>query len=531
MRKLVIAFLCFGVFQATSLYAASKVVTLRLPPSIRTGSVLAVSKTGTASTTPVTGSALRVTLPGTSAKLYVLNSDRHVSQQIVAKTCRTRGGSYSCDTTGTVVITEFRAGANLGRLKPARSTGALIATIAKDAYRKSLVTASTAQATRFIPVGIATNGLNKGGHVLVQGPIGIRATSDDADSDGLVNALDSDDDGDGILDNYDDSSSSSGSSSFNVFSNFKLSIDQSLNLHATGLSRDRIDRAMQNVQTLAIQVAGGTSDTVELDCGTLGYCSSGGTGTGLASNQPFPGTSGGTFDSDGDGLGTIVRGGTGDFQLKTGATSRTIAAGDTLVERVSSSGTETALPGIINFIFLSTPALKSVSVNGGAAETINYASTPIKGSQQNCFAAPATGAVTLAIVGWRPQRSGVTDAGEAEYVDIGKSLITADIPNGACTSGGSCAPQGPGNCAGSAYSTTDSNLEVSANGLNDKKADSDADSTNTFSFTLDLTGCLSSAPSGAVSWSAGQTISVDVQFKSNDGDNAAQKFCVTRAAS
>ncbi|MFN9960246.1 MAG: hypothetical protein ACK55I_44755, partial [bacterium] len=179
----------------------------------------------------------------------------------------------------------------------------------------------------------------------------------DSDGDGLVNALDIDDNNNGVIDNYDAASSApSATDAFRVFSNLKLELDQSLNLHATGsLPTASIDTALQSVQTLAIQVAGATSETTELDCGTLSYCSSG--GTGQANNQPFPGTAGGAFDSDSDGLGTITKGGTGDFQLQTKATSAAIGAGDTLIERVTAAdGTERQIPGVLNFVFNSTPA-------------------------------------------------------------------------------------------------------------------------------------------------------------------------------
>jgi hypothetical protein len=136
----------------------------------------------------------------------------------------------------------------------------------------------------------------------------------------------------------------------------------------------------------------------------------------------------------------------------------------------------------------------------------------------------------LNITGWRPQRPGVSAAGEAAFVDIGKSLITIDIPNGP-VQGGAPGGNGPGNCAGSAYSvTSDTNLTITGEGLQDSKADIDAVNTNTYNFTIDLSACLNNAPGGAINWPANSELYVDLQFRSKDGDNAAQKFCVARAA-
>ena len=80
----------------------------------------------------------------------------------------------------------------------------------------------------------------------------------------------------------------------------------------------QIDTTMQNAATLAMQVksdAVSATQTAELDCGGLTYCSTGGTGKKLEGNTDFPGTAGGANDSDGDGNGTMTRGNTGDFQV------------------------------------------------------------------------------------------------------------------------------------------------------------------------------------------------------------------------
>jgi len=493
--------------------------------------LLAIGSNGRASVAVFTGKKFRVTPPTASARLYILKGNK-VTGQVALSKCKNKKGSKainikSCEKEQ--VYTSFKAGKKLGTISSVGS-----AFVIRSASLGSVIVTDKAAAKDFAPLGVAKLGLGGGSPTTKAEFVSAADAGADSDLDGLVNALDIDDNGNGIIDNYDSSSSTpAAGDSFKVFSNLKLELSESLNLHATGsLSTAAIDAALQAVQTLAIQVAGATGETTELDCGTLGYCSAG--GTGLSNNQPFPGAAGGTFDPDSDGFGTITRGATNDFQLQTKATSTAIGAGDAMIERITAAdGTERQIPGVLNFVFNSTPALKTIAVNGGAEQTIDYTSTPRLGSRQNCIQAPATGDVILAITGWRPQRAGVAAAGEGAFVDIGKSLVTIDIPNGPVVSGSpSSGTNGPGNCASAAYSVpSDPNLTVSTNGLQDAKADTAAVTTNTYSFTVNVSSCLNSAPSGAISWPANNELYIDLQFRSKDGDNSAQKFCVKRAAS
>lgn len=534
MRNKVIAILS-SLVVAYSAVAAPQPITLKVPASLTGGyRLMAVSSTGEAKTVALAKST-SITPVSSPSRLYVIGLDDSIAFAIVNKVCTKaksgagKGKFVQCKSKNTVHPL-FKAGANLGTLK-VLDGGALLANLSDKNYKNFVDRTVTIPATNYVPSGITSKGLAPiSTRDLKPRLVGVRTDLSDSDGDGLVSPLDADDDGDGILDNYDSGMTAPNSATFKVFSNFKLDIEQSINQQTTGLSTAKIDQAIQAVQTLAIQVAGNVADSVELDCGTLGYCSA--SGTGRANNQPFPGTAGGSSDADGDGHGTITRGPTGDFQLQTGASSSTIAAGDTLIQQVTdSSSTSTEVPGILNFYFVSNPAIKTVGVNEETPQAVNYSAFPILGGRNNCIPVPS-GDVRLNLTGYRPQRPGVSAAGEGSFVDIGGSLITIDIPNGPCSSPNSgCSTSGPGNCVGSAYSTTDSNLTINANGLADGKSDQDTSATNTYSFTVDLSACLNNAPGGAVAWTAGQTLFVDLQFKSSDGDNAAQKFCVTKASS
>lgn len=377
-----------------------------------------------------------------------------------------------------------------------------------------------ARASSGAPVGANSLGLDEGTVSLIN-----TSNAVDPNRDGIPNPYSVDDDGDGILDNYDlvdnnptgsSSLAATGTEITPLFSNLKLAIESSLNANTgTVPTSTEIDAALSAFGTLAMEVMGdsGVGDTVELDCGTLSYCSTGGTGD---SGGAFPDT----FDSDVDGKGTITPGGTGDFQLTHGANSSQIQAGDTFVQEVLSTDTSvTLVPGMLNFVFHTTPA-----VNSDPATDIVYpAVAGMLGSNGNCISVPASGAVSLTIEAWRPQRPGNTGAGESALMDIGGSLVTIDIPNLPCSGGGACSGTGPGNCAIGNYSEADPNLTTGSSSLQDNFVDAAADPANTFTFTIDLVACLDSDP-----WASGEKLFVDLQMRSPDGDNAAQKFCVQR---
>lgn len=521
LRLIIVTSFCLFVsLQIASAERPIKGTFKRMPAA---GSILlAVAETGESTSTEISKKRFKISPPSRQARLYILKDGRVTGQLVVARCKQGRDArALRCNSKSKLsVFTLFKAGKNIGALVP---SGA--AYVGKTKSLAAVVRSVKTEAINFVPIGLGSNGLVSGSNSARLRSVDAFADSPgDRDGDGLVDAVDVDDDGDGIIDNYDESSGVPVASSFKIFSNLKLSMQDSLNLHATGLTTTAIDSALRSNQTLAIQVVGSDDETTELDCSTLSYCSAGGTG-GIPPNgsEDFPGAPGGTYDPDGDGLGTITRGGTGDFQLKTGAGLSDIQGGDTLLQKVTAAdGSQREVPGTLNFVFMSSPAIQSIGINSDAPQTIDYSSPTRLGAMNNCIQAPASGNVSLTITGWRPQRLGVPEAGEGTYIDIGRSKITIDIPNAPSvppSMGGS----GPGNCSSIHYSESDANLELGSNGLQDIKGDVDAASDNTYTFTVDITGCL-----GGMSWNSGEMLQVDLQFRSQDGDNAAQKFCVIR---
>jgi len=423
-----------------------------------------------------------------------------------------------------------KAGAKLGKVRVLKGYAKPKRALAKKFVDRS----ATAKATRGVPIGAGVFGRvrAKGDAAAGQGR--------DQDRDGLPGAFDVDDDGDLVLDNFERAGARgvraaaepapvppgsapppggppAPSDRLSIFSNLKLNLQESLNANAGGVSDAQIDAAMAQAQTLAIQVA--TGDQVELDCGGLTYCSSGGTGVALEGNRAFPDD----FDADGDGYGLLAKGPTGDFQLKTGAKSAQIGSGDAFVERITSGGAETQVPGVLNYVFSTTPALMSWSA-GGASGTVTYPVAPgAPGTQNAPIVIPGTGDAIVTMTFWRPQREAIPGSGEgAGWVDIGRLKYTADVPNGPGGPGSPPGP-GPGNCPASTYSTSDPSLGVSGDGVVDSDADRPADPANTLTFSVNLTQCL-----GALGWAPGQTLQVDIQARSEFGDNAAQKIVFQR---
>ncbi len=524
MNRWVFAVLC-ATFAASAAFADGKPITGSFNKKPASGTrLLAVGSDGRASSSAITSKTFSIAPPGTAARLYLLK-DGSVNGQLVLSKCRGASSSPK-QCAASAVYTEFKAGKKLGTFLKSGS-----AYVIKSVSLSSVVVGSKADALNFVPIGLANAGL--GNNPSISSLRTTQTLGDDADpdQDGLVSPVDVDDDGDSVIDNYDSTSPAAPQSSFRVFSNLKLDIEASLNYYTTGLAEDQVLRGLAQ-QTLAIQVAGTGSETTELDCTGLSYCSPGGTGTLLNSSTAFPGTAGTGLDPDGDGFGTITAGGAGsDFQLATHPESlAAVAAGDTLIQRITAADglASRQVPGVLNFVFSSTPGIKSVAVNGGAAQEISYTASPVLGARNNCISVPASGKVELEVVGYRPQRPGVLANGEAQHVNLANSLITIDIPNGPV--GGGIAA-GPGNCT-AGYSSSDSNLSASTSGIQDRIArDYDVllgvDDDKRFAFAIDVTQCLAAA-NPPVAWASGQQLFLDLQFRSKDGDNAATKFCVQR---
>jgi hypothetical protein len=488
--------------------AAQSPITLKLSKPGYT--VVALAPNGRAASARARG-VVRLKAPARSVTLHLIGA----------------GGTYA----GPVVVGKRSAKALLG-VKAGANLGLVVvrkgyASPARPLKRQWVDATKSAAAKAGVPLGARVFGRVR---AKVSGPAG---DGIDQDRDGIPGAYDVDDDGDLILDNFERRTgplSVFGHHSFfegptpplkvHLFSNLKKELEGSLNANAAAVTDAQVNQLVAQTATLAIGVPDGGA--VELDCGGLSYCSKGGTGRALTGfggpllGPRFPDD----FDADNDGFGTLTRGPTGDFQLFTGAGTAAIGSGNAFIYRVATGGAETQIPATLNYIFSTTPALQTY-VTGAGSGTISYPVSPGSTGTMNhpIWVPSGDGKVTMTY--WRPQRKAIAGSGEGTgWVDIGKLNYTADVPNGPSSGGpGSSPGPGPGNCRPESYSTTDPSLSVTGNGVVDAASDRPADPANTLTFTVDLNACL--AASG-LTWGSGQSLKVDIQARSEFGDNAAQ---------
>ncbi|MEA2393428.1 MAG: hypothetical protein QOJ82_1319 [Solirubrobacteraceae bacterium] len=465
---------------------------------------------------------------------------------------RSKSGVYAgpivVGRSGAKAILGVKAGARLGAIAVMNG----YAVTKKTPPARFVARSTTSKAKGGVPVGARVFGR------VSSAAKGTAGNGRDQDQDGIPGAFDVDDDGDLILDNVDRAGArarvaqvgpppgepgkpgpgqpgqpgqpgapgqpAGAPTDFRVFSNLKLGIESSINANAGSVTDAMIDEAVSRNATLAMQVP--QADSVELDCGGLVYCSKGGTGRVLQAGA-FPDA----YDDDNDGFGTLTRGATGDFQLGVGATAAQIGSGDAFIEHVTTGSTVTQLPGVLNYVFSTTPSLVRWADGSGAAGEIPAARFPqMPGSSQ----APLTltpagdGRIVATLTFWRPQRKAIEGSGEGTgWIDIGLLGYGADIPNGP-SAGGPGAPGGAGSgrCDGGAYGAGGPGLSVDGDQVRDGQADRPADPANTVTFSVDLTRCLQN---GGVAWNPGEVLAVDIQARSSYGDNAAQKIFFKRA--
>jgi hypothetical protein len=382
----------------------------------------------------------------------------------------------------------------------------------------------------------------------------------DADLDGVVGAFDTDDNGNLILDNVDRSGRAgksaggraarqmpapapgpapgqlpgpvgpgpapggSGATSFTLFSNFKLTDTDSINLYLGGSAaavQPLIDRLVPSTVTLATQIVGGSSAT--LDCLGNVYC-----GAHSVGGASYPLVNGAAAAASGTTL-AITSGVTGDAQITPGALPTEIGAGNAFVQIVGDS----TYPGVLNFVFNTAPAVRSVTV-GGTETVLGYAaatgrvtapSADYGMSPANPIVVGADGVVTLKW--YRPQRAAAPgEASASGYVDMGALLYTADAPNKPNNGG---PRSGNNNCAAASYSAPVSNgtafvSDPALDGVLDPAADEASDPANPtahlLQYTLNAKTCL------GADWVAtsGATFDFDIQARSVYGDNAARKL-------
>lgn len=404
--------------------------------------------------------------------------------------------------TGSLDYGFFKAGAakkaNLGVV---RLRGGWAAP-AKPASANAVITsrASSSQAVRGVPIGAGNSG-----RVAVAASQALAAPSrpgNDFDRDGIIGAFDVDDNGNLKLDNVDNSNvggsvrltardGSLDSTGFRMFSNYKAtepSFSDVVNANVKVPTTAELDASTRTKLGLAVQVIPGAT----LGCTGQVYCPA----------SPMP----------------LTTGPTGDFQWRLsdtypGLTAADVNPGDTFVETGPDG---IAYPGVLNFVFRTTPALLSYQFVDGSGNAlapevaVDYTQPNPVGSANNRINVSSGNRVKLTF--WRPQRQAFASeaGGVGGYVDIGNLSYMADNPN----SGGGGCPATAGDSAGATVS------DGSWTNVQDTLGDAATDAGRTLSMIVDAKTC-----AGARSDS-----DLDIQAKSLYGDNAAQKIYFSTAS-
>jgi hypothetical protein len=444
---------------------------------------------------------------------------------------------------GRRAIVGVKAGARLGRVRVRRG----YARPSRRLRGRWVDARRVARARNGVPIGAGVFG-----RVRSRPPR--RALAGDRDLDGVPDPLDVDDDGDLVLDSLDRSPAARAAQVGNTFfqqTGFGLFLHQTA--HANALDSgvrvfddETIEATLRRFGNISIEILPG--DFRELDCGGdnqdpprpqgLRYCSAGGTGGIPVCCPPrdtdFPGSPGDPLglDPDGDGFGRLSPTGQGapggrQIPFGPGASTDEIGTGDVLIQWVATGIPENQCPpdtgdppsgcarytSTLQYVFATPPALVSYD-DGSDTRAVPYpvrgrpqafdppcpepCPGPDPGAQGNGFPVRAgpDGQVRLTLTFWRPQRRPAP--GEPGYVAPPDPQRPWDDPQTAWIDIGGldylASPQGGGpGCPENAY-TVSAPLSTTPGlpGFMDTAPARAARTTNTFTYTLNLTQCLAS---------------------------------------
>jgi hypothetical protein len=314
---------------------------------------------------------------------------------------------------------------------------------------------------------------------------------------------------------------------FRMFSNFKLTANASINLYLGGTTaavQPLIDAAFPTTLTLATQIVGATTGT--LDCLGNVYCA-----PHVTAGISYPQINGAAATFAGTALG-LLTGPTGDAQITPGASTSEIGSGNAFIQNAGGA----AYPGVLNFTFMTAPAVYSYQTTASATEQVitydpvtGWAAGNLGMSQATPITVESDGVITLKW--WRPQRPIVGGESSASgWIDIGGLQYTADAPNAPRSPTGVSIGSGVGNCPLASYSAPFSNGAAFTNtgtgGVQDPALDAatvpSAPTANLLQFTVNAKTCF-----GEAAWNTlttGSTFDFDIQARSLYGDNAARKL-------
>lgn len=302
-------------------------------------------------------------------------------------------------------------------------------------------------------------------------------------------------------------------SSVRVFSNFKATAPEQItnaNLMLTLSSTDaiaKVNAGLKSMTTLAMQVVSGGT----YQC-SMAYCPS-------TTFEPTAGSTGDFQWPIGNGVSTGVTPAIAGYDL----TYSAIGSGDVFTVTKTDG---TTVPGVLNFAFTTTPALKSYQLIGadgtaGTEVAVTYSTTgPSVGTRTNPI---VTGGSKIKLNWYVPQRLAVSgEAGfgpDALFMNMGGLNYLADMPNK--PTGVSGTGNG-GNCKDGSLLNSDGTTATGGEYVTDTSAD-DASEGRTFSFIVDVDKCVGNF-FGSASSTTWTDADFDIKAQSTEGDNAALKI-------
>lgn len=360
----------------------------------------------------------------------------------------------------------------------------------------------------------------------------------DTDGDGIPDAIDVDDNGDGILD-VGQSGDQHPLDLAHVWSNLKVSLEGSVNVNAGNADAANINTMLQGYDWVTFAKQFGSSaalsefntiTSMDVNCFAISFCSAtNGTGD-LFKGDCFAGgptatcTKFDTYDPDQDSLPDLDK---STMPNGSGIWSNGILTRATLADKDPASTIElvqhTATGTTSNVMtlgpfFVTTPAVTVVDDGSGNPPTaITY---PVGPNDPGTSGGPSheiqLHGTTVTLTWWRPQRLTIPGAESGSYMDMGHLYYSIDFTPGPS------APM-PQPCSPSVYTNLSPTLSKTNDNyapLLDSADDSAPDAANKLSATLDLSACY-----GAGGYHDEATIGVTANDGTR-GDNAAQRIWV-----
>jgi hypothetical protein len=471
--------------------------------------VIAIASNGRASTDEAPRGRFNLSPPAGTVTLHLRGTDG------------TYAGPVVVDTDGRRAIMGVEAGADLGRIKVRKGYGE----VSRQPSEDEVDPRQWSRARKGVPIGAEVYGLVRSRPK--------KKVPGDRDLDGIPGALDIDDDGDLVLDNFESAGRGRLSpglltpveqtyNPFGLYSVFGVELPNALNANAAAVAVQDIDASLKANSHLFMDISDFAGASVELDCTGLSYCSPGGTGEVWCSPtaqcptppQSFPDC----CDPDGDGFGSLSSA-DGFYRLRHGAPSDQIGTGDVLIARVTAGGVETEYPATLQMVFATVPALFSYGDTAGNTATVTYPFVDQPGSGDGYplpVAAGPGGDIVLTFTFWRPQRT-PSSGGGLPWVDIGGLTYYTGLVEWKPGAGAPVCPAGT-------YSTTDPNLTPAPDvvvggftgGYRDLAPDRPADPANTITYSVNMTQCLTAL---GETWDPGEELVINFYTRNDSYDD------------